>query len=216
MLLIGFAVRLYRRTEPPLESRLRGGLLALRILSVALLAFLLLHPVLSHLRARHIPPRIPVLLDASLSMSIPFADSSAAPAQNGAQVPTRFDRLVSALQEGRMNIVKKIGEMGKVETYRFGEDLRRVEPADLRTAIQPSEDRTDLAKALSEARKQDARATGAIVLFSDGAHNVGEDPREAARKLGVPVVAVGVGTDGPVSDVSVYEVSASSVAYLDN
>jgi len=216
VLLVVFAVRLYRHTEPPLESRLRGGLLALRILSTALLAFLLLHPVLSHLRARRVPPRIPVLLDASLSMSIPFADSSAAPPQAGTQVPTRFDRLVSALEEGRTNIVKKIGEVGKVETYRFGEELRRIDPAELRSAIQPSEDRTDLARALSEARKQDARATGAIVLFSDGAHNVGEDPREAARKLGVPVVTVGVGTDGPVSDVSVYEVSASSVAYLDN
>ena len=214
VLLAVFAVRLYRRTEPPLESRMRSGLLALRILSTALLAFLLLHPVLSHLRARHIPPRIPVLLDASLSMSIPFADSASAPPSSGT-APTRFDRLVSALEEGP-NILKKIGEAGKVETYRFGDQLRRVEPTELRTGIQPSEDRTDLARALADARKQDARATGAIVLFSDGAHNVGEDPREAARKLGVPVVTVGVGTDGPVSDVSVYEVSASSVAYLDN
>ena len=216
LLLAVFAIRLYRRTEPPLESRMRAGLLGLRILSTALLAFLLLHPVLSHLRARRVPPRIPVLLDASLSMSIPFADSASAAPRSGEGAPTRSDRLASALEEGRTNVVKRIGEIGKVETYRFGEQLRRIEPTELRAGIQPTEDRTDLARALAEARKQDARATGAIVLFSDGAHNVGEDPREAARKLGVPVVAVGVGTDGPVSDVSVYEVDASSVSYLDN
>jgi hypothetical protein len=210
------AIRLYRRTEPRLESRIRAGLMALRFLSIALLAFLLLHPVLSHLLARRVPPRIPVLFDASLSMTIPYADSTSAPPQSGTEAPTRFDRLMSVLEEGRTNVVKKIGDVGKVETYRFGEQLRRIEPTQLRAGIQPSEDRTDLARALSDARKQDARTTGAIVLFSDGAHNVGEDPREAARKLGVPVVTVGVGTDGPVSDVSVYEVAASSVAYLDN
>ncbi len=209
VVLVVLALRLYRRTEPPLRPRVRGGLLALRALSIALLAFLLLDPILSFVRARRVPPRVPVLVDASLSMSIPFPDSaSATPA------PTRAERLFDTLE--REDVLAELGDGARVEMYRFGERPARLAWADPREETRPTDDRTDLARALIDAAGEDARTTGAVVVFSDGAHNVGQDPRAAARRLGVPVIAVGVGSDAAVRDVSVFEVEASAVAYVDN
>jgi hypothetical protein len=67
-----FAIRLYRRTRPPLHPGMAALLLGLRLASLLLLALLLLEPVLSLFREREAPPRLVLLLDDSLSMSIPF------------------------------------------------------------------------------------------------------------------------------------------------
>lgn len=213
--LLFFAIRLYRRTEPPVQSRMRTFLFALRVASIASLAFLLLDPVLSRLRERRVPPRVPVLLDASLSMSLPFPDSSSAMTP-GSPVPSRSDRLADALAGEGASALEDLGQDGKVEILRFGEGTTPLGWVEPREELAPTDDRTDLAQALSRAAGDDASSAGAIVVFSDGANNVGEDPRALARRLGVPVIAIGVGADGPVSDVSVFEVEASTVAYIDN
>ncbi len=207
------ALRLYRRTEPPLETRLRTLLFALRAASIALLALLLLDPVLARWRERRVPPRVPVLLDASLSMALPFPDSTAS--ASGA-APTRADRLADALDGRGARILRDLERGARVETFRFGDGITRLAWENPREEIAPIEDRTNLSRALDDAVGDDARTTGAILLFSDGAHNVGADPRETARRLGVPVFAVGVGSAGAVSDVSVFEIEASTVAYVDN
>ncbi len=216
VVLVVLALRLYRRSDPPLPSRIRGVLLLLRALSIALLAFLLLDPILSFVRARRVPPRIPVLIDASLSMSIPFPDSAAAARDPKATPPTRSERMLGVLEGSGSGLLDRLGDDARVEVYRFGEKPARTAWVDPQEEARPTDDRTDLARALIEATGEEARTTGAVILFSDGAQNVGQDPRAAARRLGVPVIAVGVGSDEPVSDVSVFEVEASAVSYVDN
>lgn len=190
---------------------LRGpALLLLRLAAVAVVLLLLLDPVLSFVDERTRPARIAVLVDGSLSMSFPFpdpADSAAAPP------PSRADRLRASLADGEL--AKHLAERGALDVYRFGAD---VEPVSLGpdADLAPRDDRTDLARALARGVGTERRTTGAVVLFSDGASNVGADPRDEARRLGVPVFAVGVGSDGAVTDLSVAEVEAANVAYVDN
>lgn len=208
------AIRLY----PPRGAAFRGSrvLLVLRAVSIALLLFLLLDPVLSLFTERSLSPRIALLLDGSLSMSIPSpAAADTAPVSDGAEAPpTRAERMTGLLS-GDAGLLGKLRHKGRLEAYRFGGTATPI-PLDDVATVEPSADRTDLARSLADAVGADRRRTGAVVLISDGSHNVGVDPREEARRLGVPVFAVGVGAEGPVADLSVFDVEASGVAYLDN
>jgi hypothetical protein len=210
---LGFlAFRLYRG---------RGGvLLALRLGAIALVVLLLLEPVLAFFSERSGPPRVAVLIDGSLSMTIPFpsglqaAAGVAAPGPGEEPLPTRADRLRDFLDTSRL--VKRLEARGPVDVYRFGGTVDALDPDAGPLDIEPRDDRTDVARALDEGTGSLRRRTGAIVLLSDGSQNVGVDPRAEARRLGVPVFAVGVGSEGPVTDLSIFEVVASNVAYLDN
>lgn len=213
--LVFFAFRLYsnRGEADGAGNRLLVGL---RLLSIALLIFLLLDPVLSLFAERSGPARIALLVDGSLSMSIPFPAPATPDSGRDVVPPTRAERVAEALGEGRGSLVARLQSRGELEAFRFGGGLSPVAVDELGTSTPPTDDRTDLARALVEAVGTDRRRTGAVVLFSDGSHNVGVDPRAEARRLGVPVFAVGVGAAGPVSDLSVFDVEASGVAYLDN
>lgn len=216
LVLAFLAFRLYR-------NRARA-LLALRLAAIALVVLLLLEPVLAFLSERTGPPRIAVLIDGSLSMTIPFptpADSAAAASGAGAGAgdadapqPTRADRLREFLEDSRL--VKRLEDHGPVDVYRFGGNVEALDPAAGPLDVEPRDDRTDVARALDEGTGSLRSRTGAIVLLSDGSQNVGVDPRTEARRLGVPVIAVGIGSEGPVTDVSIFEVVASNVAYVDN
>ncbi|MFN8178120.1 MAG: vWA domain-containing protein [bacterium] len=202
--LVAASILLYR------IARARA-LLALRLASVLVVMVLLLDPVLSLVDNRSLPSRIAVLLDGSLSMSIPFpAKEGAAP---DSTAPTRADRLRAAIRDTKL--AKGLAQHGAVDVYRFGGDVEAASLEDP-AALTPRDDRTDLARALARGVGMERRKTGAVVLMSDGAQNVGADPREAARRLGVPVFTIGVGGEGPVTDLSVVDVDASNVAYLDN
>jgi hypothetical protein len=189
-------------------------MLGMRLAAITMLVAFLLEPVLAAIHERSVPARIALLLDGSLSMSIPFPEEGA-DASAGAAPPTRASRLADAL-DGRGSLLEDLRGRGELDVYRFGGPVVPL-PADADTLdLEPREDRTDLSHALAEGVGGKRRRTGAIVLMSDGAHNVGIDPRGEARRLGVPVFAVGVGSEGPMTDVSVFDVEASGVAYVDN
>ncbi len=202
VVLLGATVLAYR-------GRRGAALLVLRVAAVLLVLLLLLDPVLSFVNERTRPARVAVLVDGSLSMSFPFpeaADSAAA------EPPSRADRLRGVLAG---DLPRRLAARAALDVYRFGADAEAT-TLDERGDLAPRDDRTDLARALARGVGTERRTTGAIVLFSDGAGNVGADPRDEARRLGVPVIAVGVGGEGPVTDLSVAEVEAANVAYVDN
>ena len=198
------SIALYRR------SRTRA-LLALRLASILLVMVLLLDPVLSLVDSRSRPARIAVLVDGSLSMSIPFPAKQTAPSDT--LVPTRADRLRDTIRKDGLE--RSLAERGALDVYRFGGDVEAASLDDPKT-LEPRDDRTDLARALTRGVGMERPKTGAVVLMTDGGHNVGADPRDVARRLGVPVFAVGVGGEGTVTDLSVVDVEASSVSYVDN
>ena len=206
--LVAVSVRVYRggRAGGPL-------LLALRLATVVVVLALLLDPVLSRFSERTVPPRIALLLDGSASMSIPDPGNLEPGEEPPADPPTRAQRMAAGLRE--TNLAGRLAREGTLEVYRFGADVTPIS-ADDDSALVPSDDRTDLSLALSEAVGAQRRSTGAVVVLSDGSHNVGVDPRTEARRLGVPVWTVGVGSDAAIDDLSVVDVEASAVAYVDN
>ena len=208
-----FAVLRFYPRHAVVADRFTRILLALRLGAIALVLILLLDPILALFSERTVPARIAVLLDGSLSMSIPFPKASEEGATPADSVETRASRMNDALSNG---LLEEIGDRGELETFRFGASLVPVAPEDGRVRVEPTDDRTDLSRALSDGVGALRRRTGAIVLWSDGSHNAGADPRRAARRLGVPVFAVGVGHEGAIQDVSVIDIAAASVAYLDN
>jgi len=211
IVLVVLAYRLYRRGDRG-DSASTRAMLALRLGAIALLVGFLLEPVLSLIHERSVPARVALLLDGSLSMSIPFPEAGAAEV---AQPPTRSSRLADVLA-GDDALLDDLRGKGELDVYRFGGAVTPL-PADAEALdLEPRDDRTDLSRALAEGVGGQRRRTGAVVLMSDGSHNVGVDPRGEARRLGVPVFAVGVGDEGPMTDISVFDVSASNVAYVDN
>lgn len=217
LILAALALRLYQRTEPPLAALVRLGLFTLRSAAIGLLALLLLDPILSRFRERRVLPAVPVLLDTSLSMSIPFPRGSKTATEPAAETPpTRASRLLEVLSDKGANLLEKLGNSSRPKVYGFGETTSRLAWVDPTEELSPREDRTDLAGALETVGREEAQSIGAVIVFSDGAQNVGSDPRAVAKRLGVPVYTVGVGAEGDVSDVSVFEVDASNVAYVDN
>jgi hypothetical protein len=218
IVLIVAAVRYYPRRLASAD-RSTMILLALRVGAIALVLMLLLDPILALVSDRTVPARIALLLDGSLSMSIPFpndapVDEAAASAPGASATPgTRASRMNDALEDG---LLQDIRGKGQLDAYRFGASLAPVAVRDDSVFVEPVDDRTDLSRALSDGVGALRRRTGAIVLMSDGSHNVGADPRRMARRLGVPVFAIGIGNEGPISDLSIVDVEASSVSYLDN
>jgi hypothetical protein len=210
----GVAVLLVAAVLLALSLRFYGAprfpLLALRLASVALVVLLLMEPVLAFFAERRAPARIVVLADASLSMTIPFPEGEG----EAAAVPTRSDRLAKALEE--TDLLDALEGEGRVDAYRFGGAVEPLTGPEGEIDITPREDRTDLAGALADGVGALRSRTGAVVMLSDGSRNVGSDPRAEARRLAVPIYTVGVGSDGPVTDLSVFDVIASGVSYLDN
>jgi hypothetical protein len=220
-----FAVRLYRGQITTGRGRV-SGLFLLRVLSILLLLVLLLDPVLSLFSERSVPARIAVLLDGSLSMSIPVAadtDEEVAADRDAGEDrddagsrPTRASRVFEALGGEGGGLLADLAGRGRVDIYRFGASVVPLPSNPSAEETSPTDDRTDLARALVEGVGARRRETGAVVLLTDGSQNVGIDPREEARRLGVPVYAIGVGQEGTVTDLSIVDVEASGVAYLDN
>jgi hypothetical protein len=215
IVLVVLAFRLYRRSADPAESGSNHLLLGLRLVAIALLIGFLLEPVLSIFNERSVPARVALLLDGSLSMSIPFPEDEGADAAAAESAPTRADRLADTLTGGD-DLLGDLRGQGHLEVYRFGGSVTPLPDEAETLDLEPRDDRTDVSRALTEGVGGRRNKTGAVVLMSDGSHNVGVDPRREARRLGVPVFAVGVGNEGPMTDVSVFDVAASNVAYLDN
>ena len=188
----------YRRAPRRLTTRDRWVLTALRTALVGLLLLCLLRPMLV-LRAA-VPHQnvVGVLLDDSRSMRIADVDGQ----PRSAYVQQEFGSADAGLR-------KALGERFTVRTLRFSGS---VGPAPTGEDLTFTGTNTRLAAALDEARRQLAGVPLAgLVVVSDGADTSGaalEPSLLALKASGVPVFAIGVGTDTPERDIQVGRVTA--------
>jgi uncharacterized membrane protein len=84
---VAFSVWAYKTTLPEVTRRSRGWLIALRCLVFALLALILLQPVLGVVAPHKTRPSLPILIDVSASMDTPLggADTGAATTAAGSR-----------------------------------------------------------------------------------------------------------------------------------
>lgn len=187
---------IYRRTRPPADPSTGRLLWVLRASAVALVLLVLAEPLLSWFSRQTRRPVVVALLDASASMKVVERGSS------------RLERAVEVLGGGLRE------DLDGAVALAFAGGSR---PVSLDTLSRvPAEGwSTDLAAALVSAGEAvpDRRTLGGVLLVSDGRHNLGEDPAAAAAALGVPVFALGAGSDEPAADVQLLAAEAPGAAF---
>ena len=186
---LGLVYLIYRRTYPAASSRLRAALVVLRSLALGLLLLLLVEPVLGLWKKEVVRPRLLVLLDTSASMAAAEGDGR------------RLERAVAVLAHEDFRAALDPAE---VSAWGFAEapyDLG-LDTLDL---LRPAGPATDLAAALDGSLEgaSDPGVFRGILLVSDGAHNLGEDPLRWAEEAEAPVYALGVGSGESPPDIQI-------------
>ena len=165
---------------------------ALRFISVALISFLLLSPLVKHTEKRLEKPVVVIGVDNSKSLAL-TADSG----YYRKMFPDQIKQLVAALQ-------KKCD----VKVYSFSDRLTNGFLADYNGT------KTDISLFFDEVNtRYTNRNAAAIILASDGIYNQGSDPFYAAQKIPFPVYTIALGDTNLKKDLAIRKVMVNKTAY---
>ncbi|MCC6599917.1 MAG: hypothetical protein IT223_04500 [Crocinitomicaceae bacterium] len=168
----------------------------LRFITVALLSFFLLKPIIKTVNRNVEKPVIVIAQDNSESI-VTGKDSSF--------YRNEYRRQLSELE-------KKLGENYSVKTYRFGDHVS--EGTD---SLFYNEKLTDFSNLLDEVyNRYSGRNLGALVIASDGLYNKGSNPVYSYKKLNTPIYTIALGDTSVYKDVLLAEVTSNRLAYLGN
>ncbi len=192
----------YRHTIPALPSRWKWGLGTLRFLSLALICFLLLKPLLRTVSKTEQPPVLGVLVDDSRSMRVVQGNDDT----TAAGVRTRLRDVVSPIQEDLTGAARFFG---------FNASVRALSSAPV-DSLTFDGARSDVGAALQtvteELRDENLRA---VALISDGRHNSGRAPARVADRLSVPVHTITVGDTSRQRDLRLQRLASNDLSYVD-
>ncbi|MCC7261325.1 MAG: hypothetical protein IT369_02265 [Candidatus Latescibacteria bacterium] len=190
----------YRHTLPAVTPPLRWTLIALRSLAMALLLAVLAEIVVDWWNKQVVHPWVLVLVDTSASMGVVEEGQSRFA---GAAAVLASPDFAQALSSARLAV------------WGFAEAPYAL-ALDTLSQARVGGQATDLARALTKGLEQvaDREQLAGVLLVSDGAHNLGEDPGRAAAEGGVPVYTVGVGSTRPPADVRIARAQATEAGYL--
>jgi hypothetical protein len=190
--LLGLAVWLYWRTNPPLPRWLRVTLGALRIVAVLALILALLQPTLSYSRRHERPPRLSVLIDRSASMNR---------VEHGRSRAERVDSLLAG------DLAARLFSTCDVSRHYFGGNLSEQSTAADTNA-------TAIGSALRELdRRELAQPADLWLVLSDGNSNSGPIPSEVSSSLRTPVISVGMAADTGIADISLTGLDYNAVMF---
>jgi uncharacterized membrane protein len=178
---VALTLLFYRAKRAQLSRRSFIALTLLRALVIAATALFLMKPVLRFSRNRAEQSEVIILQDVSQSMGI----------HDAVEGRSRLDAGLFLLRQSPYRLLDKLSDTHKVRFFTFGGAATETQPSG---AFQ-AEERTT---ALGDALKQSVAIVGqqsaaAVVLLTDGVPTSGEDPRNIARTLGVPVFPVALG-----------------------
>ncbi|UCE66510.1 MAG: hypothetical protein JSU85_00420 [Candidatus Zixiibacteriota bacterium] len=184
----------YRISYPPLSKFWRILLAVFRGIAALLLGFLLIEPLLNTYTERTVKSRLAVLIDDTSSMGtktdgvsrIELADSLTS--KELSDVEYRYDVFTFSHGKTESNVIPNIGDL--------------------------SGDATSISGALETVESsKNFHEYGAVLLVSDGRHNLGSDPVDRAADLDIPVYTFTVGEEIAESNISISDVVFPSVAY---
>lgn len=227
--IVALSVFVYRRERAPLTNRQRGVFAALRTLAFAVLFLVLFRPVLETQQVEVEKAVLPVLFDASASMT--RADSysddaiadrlvaSAGLASREALSGTSRVDLVKAILEKPGASLAALSERNEVRLLSFGDELRALDSVgEWRATANSTRLGSAIADALTEFENRGDRVQE-ILVISDGRSNSGLDLAQAAQVAaldGVRVHCVGVGDPNEPRNVSIEAVAAPDVALVND
>lgn len=189
----------------------------LRIVAVLSLLFVLLQP--TFIFSRDYKPRSTLTIAIDTTASMGRADVLAA----GGRARTRLSAVVSRLADPKGSPLRRLLDTYDVQLAAVGERVvsrlsltgkaQWQEAAAWLNALKPDLERTDLASSVQQilAMSQPDQVAAGLVLISDGRRTAGAPLSTTAEQLAwqhCPAIAVAVGSDRPLPDLSLSEVEA--------
>ncbi len=192
LVLAGFAIFTYYRTNPPLPKRLKIILGVLRVIAIVALILALLEPVISFSRNYERPRHVSVLIDRSDSMEKVEKDKSRR---------ARVDSLMSS------SAISNIEKQAELKSYQFAGVLMTADE-NLET------DKTAIGDALYDVEKRElTNPADYRILFSDGSSNYGRGPIEAADKATAPIIAIDMSVSTAEFDIAITDIEFNAVVF---
>lgn len=187
----------YRRTVPPVASRVKVLLVCLRTGALALVVLMLFEPIFSLTRNRKERPVVGVLIDNSASMGL---------------TDQKVDRRAELVRVLRSDVFEQPGDFD----FEFRPFSTALAPALIsRTdSLSLDGDGTDLYSALSTLKEElGERYFAATVVLTDGGDNLGQNPARLAPELGVPIFPIAIGDQSEQTDVLISDYVSNEVTY---
>jgi len=233
---IAWTVLLYARESTSARPAYRALLAALRLSAIALVLIMLAQWALA-LRLTG-PPAIALVIDRSASMGVAdrYSDEALAAqlaerlGDNQLAEPTRLNLAKLLLSESDGRLLKELADRYRLEVYFAASGVERNRNAagtaelvqDIRelSADGPGSQATRLGDAVRSVL-EDSRGPrpAAVILLSDGVNTEGTPLASAAqeaRRRGVPLLAVGLGSDQAPRDVELADVLVDDVVFVDD
>lgn len=168
-------------------------LVGLRTLGIVLIGFLLLEPLLTIFGQKITGEKLGVLVDLSSSMNI---------AESGGQ---RWIKAESAF-------TKTMPSNIQTRYFGFSDTLINLDKIPDSTAFDGQATNLSLGLGLSLIESNDD--IGALLILTDGANNIGEDPIKTAGMLNLPVYSLVVGNIISRKDISIAKINYQPIAYI--
>lgn len=182
----------YRRTNPPTSAALRRLLLVLRLGGITASVLFVVEPEVEWKGRSYERPRLVLLVDGSSSM--------------------KFYGRSETLRKLLAGPLAELGRKADVEAFVFSGDCHPLGRKELPSLL-PEGSSTDIGGALRYLKTL-RKKPDAVVLLSDGAHNLGEDPSLPAQGLGVPVYPLGIGILRKAKNLQIADLRADPIVYL--
>jgi hypothetical protein len=193
---VGYAAILYYKSDKPeLPLWVKRLAFSLRTIAVAIIAFLLLNPIVKRVAKEVEKPVVLVGVDNSSSL----------------QIGNKAAFYQGKFKEDFQKLLDKLNKDYEVETYLLGDSLRTGNSLDF------EDKQTNLSDFFEQINKLYAnRNVGAVVLLSDGIFNAGNNPYYIANQLKQPVYTVSMGDTVLHKDVLISRVNHNKTVYRNN
>jgi len=187
---VGYALFLYYKNENVVfEKRSRIVMASLRGVAMALLAFLLLAPMLKMIRKQTDKPVIIFSIDNSESIKS---------GKEGAYYTSEYPKQLQ-------KVISELSKQYDVDAYLVGDENQLVDNGSVNVDF--SEKSTNLSSLFDDINLLYAnRNVGAVVMLSDGIYNIGSNPYYAAQKVSFPVYTVALGSDEQATDLFIADI----------
>jgi len=198
VLVAAFTIFIYRRTNPVVPAGIRYTLIALRILSLAILLLLLFESTARWILTEKKPPILAVAIDTSASMGLRDARDDR---------PAQIRRLAKDL------LPASLPDPLQTKFYRFAGDVREIGQSAI-DSLTFNGDATDISSSLEAIRGQlQDQNLAAMLLVTDGNYTDGGNPLRYASEMDVPLHVLGVGDSHPRPDLSIARIEANAIAF---
>ena len=193
---LGFATILYIKADKPdLPIWVKRLSFGTRTIAIALIAFLLLNPLLKRVTKEVEKPVILLGIDNSASLTI----------------GNKASFYQGKFKEDLQGLIDKLQETYEVESYLIGDSLHQGTTPDY------DDNKTNLSSFFEQIQSVYAnRNVGAVVLLSDGIYNTGNDPYYIANRIKQPIYTVSMGDTVVYKDVLVSKVNYNKTVYRNN